>query len=112
MKLCSSDLRNYVEIQRATSTNDAAGGSELAWSVFGAIWCKVDEIAGSEGLEHGRVETRDTTRFTARYWEDVYATDRLVLDGVVYAIRFVNNEEFRDIATIIEAEAGVPDAQA
>jgi SPP1 family predicted phage head-tail adaptor len=111
MKLCSADLRNPVEIQRSTSEDDGAGGSIVRWDAIGTIWCAIKDLSGGEALEQGRVIVKTTTRFTCRYWEDVAATDRLAFDGLIYAIRFVNNEDFRDVATIIEAESGVPDSQ-
>ena len=111
MKLCAKDLRNPVALQRFTAADDGAGGSVLTWADVGTLWCDIVDLSGSEVLEHDKVESRETTRFTCRYWEDVSALDRLAIDGVTYAIRFVNNEDFRDVWTIIDAEAGVTDAQ-
>jgi len=105
---CSKDFRHYVEVQSVTETADGFGGFTTSWANRGYIWCLMEETGGGEGLAADRLETSTSVVFTTRYRSDILVTDRLVVYGIEYNIRRVDNIDRRNKYLKIHTDSGVP----
>jgi SPP1 family predicted phage head-tail adaptor len=107
----AGEFRFPVAVERPIDTPDGAGGSSTAWVVtIPIIWCSVEEMTGDEQYgdkDKGRVRTFKKVRFTSWFRDDIKATDRLVLEGVLYNIRTVTNLLLRNKFVQIVADCGV-----
>ena len=105
--LCARDFSEYVEVETPTEGADGFGGYSTTWANSAYIWCMVDDTGGGEPLTNGRIETATSAVFTTQYRDDISTLDRLVLDGVTYNIRRVENVERKSRYLRLYGESGV-----
>jgi SPP1 family predicted phage head-tail adaptor len=99
-------LRNRVQIQTATETRDAHGGTVLAWATATTHWGDVQPLTGREFFQAQQVSSDVTHKITLRYYRSVLnPTQRLIHDGRVFNIRSVQEiDERRRTFTVMCAE--------
>lgn len=108
-KYSAGMLREPVTFQRKTRTADGAGGFTEAWATISGAptRCMVKPMSGGERYASQRVEATATHRIVTRYHAGLTETDRAVIRGREYQIRFVNNLDFDDRWLEISAQVGV-----
>jgi SPP1 family predicted phage head-tail adaptor len=112
MKCCDMKagmLKEPVEFQRLTRTSDGAGGFTEAWAAISSTPTRghVKSMSGGERWHSDRVEASATHRVVVRYDADLTTVDRVVMRGLAYNIRFIDNMEMADKWLYITAEVGV-----
>lgn len=108
-KYSARDLREPVVFQRLERTSDGAGGYTEAWSqIAGApVRGKFKAMSGRERWASDRVEATSTHRIAVRYFSDLKESDRAVIRGRAYNIRFINNVDYLDDWLEIDLQLGV-----
>jgi len=101
-------LWKTVTIERATKVSDGAGGYTETWSTLAVVNGGVAAMSGSEGWRTDRLEATSRWRLLIAYWGELFATDRVVIDGRAYNISFVNDVQKRDAWTVLDLGEGVP----
>ena len=100
MWLALSDVGHVVT---QVSADDAGGGVTQVWTAGTAIPCRVDDLAGGEGVSAGRISDQST--HTILVQPDVVPSpiDRFAIDGKgTFEITAVRNRT-RDWAQVLEA---------
>jgi SPP1 family predicted phage head-tail adaptor len=106
-KLCSRDFDVYVTVESPTDSADGFGGFSTSWATKTTIWCKYEERNGEVPLKNGKLTTETGVIFTTVYRDDVLTSDRLVLDGLVYDIKRVDNLNRKNEYLVIYCDSGV-----
>jgi SPP1 family predicted phage head-tail adaptor len=89
-------LRDRVEIQRAITTDDGAGGQAVTkWQPIASIWAEVLPLAGNEGLVAEQITALQTLRIRTRYRSDFTPKDRLVWRGKTLQIHALTDVDGR-----------------
>jgi len=101
MKCCditAGMLRTTVEFQRKSLVTDGAGGWHETWAAISGAPTRahVRGLGGSERMLAQRVDAQTTDRLTCRYFADLTAADRVLVDGEPYRITWVDNVERRN----------------
>lgn len=82
-----------VQIRRAVTVSDGAGGRTAAWSTVGTVDGRVDRAASQERSDE--VEGRSAIRTRAVVWlpagTDVRQADRLLVDGVTWEVQSIRD---------------------
>ena len=112
MKCCdmkSGMLKEAVAFQRLTRTSDGAGGFTEAWAAIAGTPTRghVKAMSGGERWHSDRVEASSTHKIVVRYNSSLTTVDRVVIRGLAYNIRFIDNMEFADKWLYITAQVGV-----
>mgnify|MGYP003636798033 CR=1 len=112
MKCCdmkSGMLKEPVTFQRLTRTADGAGGFTEAWAAIAATPTRahVKAMSGGERFQSQRTEATSTHKIVVRYNAVLTTVDRVVIRGLAYNIRFIDNMEMADKWLYITAEVGV-----
>ena len=112
MKCCdmkSGMLKEPVAFQRLTRTTDGAGGFTEAWAAIADTPTRahIKAMSGGERWHSDRVEASSTHKIVVRYNDVLTTVDRVVIRGLAYNIRFIDNVEFADKWLNITAEVGV-----
>jgi len=89
--LGAGKLNKRITIQRATSTQDAAGEVVATWETLSTVWAKVKTLTGSELVNAKAVESRITVKVIVR------KTDVLITDRIIYGSRTL------EILSVIDA---------
>jgi SPP1 family predicted phage head-tail adaptor len=91
-----------------TVTPDGAGGQREGWAnlAMAATRCHVKAMSGGERYAAQRAEARANYRITCRYFAGLLESDRLVIAGRAYNIRFINNLELRNRWFVLDVEMG------
>lgn len=102
-------LKEPVEFQRKTNTTDGAGGFTAAWgAISGApTRASVKALSGMERWASDRTEATSRWRVAVRFWDGLLESDRVVIRGKAYNIRFINNVELADKWLVIDLSGGV-----
>lgn len=102
-------LREPVTFQSKTLTADGAGGFTEAWSTItnSPTRALVTQSKGSEAYSHNRIEGRAGVRVVTRYNSAINEGHAVLIRGIRYNIRSVNNVDFDDDWLEIDAERGV-----
>lgn len=87
-------MRHRVELQKATESRDATGGTTRVWSTIVTRWASMSNKRGSEKFEAEQMEARTITTFRIRFHSGIDTTWRLrhTRDGKIY-----NIEEILDV---------------
>jgi SPP1 family predicted phage head-tail adaptor len=105
----SGMLKEPVAFQRLTRTADGAGGFTEAWAAIAGTPTRGDvkAMSGNERWHSDRVEASSTHKIVVRYNAALTTVDRVVIRGLAYNIRFIDNMEFADKWLYITAQVGV-----
>ena len=101
-------LWKTVDIQRATKVSDGAGGYTETWNSLAIVDGGIAAMSGMEQWQSDRLESTSKWRLLIAYWGELFATDRVVIDGRAYNISFVNDVQKRDAWTVLDLGEGVP----
>lgn len=99
-------LWKTVTLQRATKTSDGQGGYTETWADLATVEGGIAAMSGDERWASDRLEARSKWRLIIAYWGDLFATDRVVIDGTAYNISFVNDVQKRDSWTVLDLGEG------
>ena len=107
MEIGAGDLRDRIEIQRATDVPDGAGGATRTWATFVTVWAKATPTGGKEGLIAGTLQQVQGWRVQMRFRADVTAAERFVLGGRPLNILSIEDPDRRRkwLVAFCEAEA-------
>jgi SPP1 family predicted phage head-tail adaptor len=91
--ISASEFRTPIQFQRRTQVSDGAGGTTTEWAAIpnAPTRAKVEALSGLERLEAGRLNATTKERLTCRYFAGITAVDRVLVEGVPYAIMFVDD---------------------
>ena len=107
--MSSGKLREPVTFQRADKVSDGAGGWTETWAAIAGASDRAfaKALSGSERFASDRTEATTKWRIVVRYFPDLWESDRVMMRGRAYNIRFVNNVELRDQWLEIDLDGGV-----
>lgn len=94
----AGDLNKRVTFQRATRTGDGGGGGAIVWNTLATVWAGFKPERGYERLRTGRIEAELAGVLTVRgssVTRGVTEADRVLVDGVPYAIHAISNPDQR-----------------
>lgn len=105
-------LRTLVEIHRQILSDDGAGGQIRSVLSIGSFYASVKQKSGREVYTDEQLREEGDHEISTR-WETLVAyslvvTDRLVIDGVKFQIRSIQNVQYENTVALILAERGVP----
>ncbi|EAQ23228.1 phage head closure protein [Roseovarius sp. 217] len=85
----SGKLVHVIEVQRATSTVNAAGTPVDTWTPIATLRAEVVERATQDFLENaGEISTARTV-FRTRFFNGLITTDRIAFDGHTFEVEEV-----------------------
>lgn len=94
-----------IQSQELTAIGGGATATEYVATGFGK--CQFKPLSGSERLYAERIDAVTRNRALMRYRPSLKESDRLVIRGRAYNIRFINNIEFRNRWLEIDLDGGV-----
>lgn len=80
-----------AEIQRRSETSDGMGGVIYEWSTIKEVEGTLDKLSGDEVLANEKISIIATHIFIVFDVFDVTERDRMVIDGMIYRIKDVDN---------------------
>ncbi len=101
-------LWKTVLIQRSTKVSDGAGGFTETWATVATLEGGITAMSGSETWRSDRLEAISRWRLLIAYWDEIFESDRVVIDGIAYGISFVNDVQKKTDWTVLELGEGVP----
>lgn len=112
MKCCDISagmLRTGVEFQRSTRTSDGAGGAITTWTAISGAPTRAffKGLSGTERLMAQRLDAQTTARIMVRYIAGITPNDRVLVEGDVFNIRYVDDIERRKRWLSIDIAGGV-----
>jgi len=100
-------LREPVEIQSQETTSIGGGATELTYTNKANVRGHFKPMSGSERLYAERLDATTRNRLVIRYRSDLTESDRVIVRGKAYQIRFIENVEFRNRWLVIDLDGGV-----
>lgn len=110
MKCCDikpAMLREPVEVQEIVTTDIGGGATERSFVTKFGTRGFFKPLSGGERLYADRLDAQTRNRLVIRYRPDVTESDRVIIRGRAYQIRFVENMEFRDRWLKLDLDGGV-----
>lgn len=87
-------LDRRITVERLTYTTNDLGAREAVWVEIGKRWARVDNRGGKEAdINDSNYPTRNT-EFTIRFDSAIGPDDRVLWDGKVYVIEFVEEVHY------------------
>lgn len=100
-------LRNQVEVQRVSYSDDGMGGSTKTWNKVQDAWMRLKPLSGNERMQAMRLEATISHRAHSRADVDVKTEDRIVFDSRVFNVKAVLDLEERGKFYELDLEEGV-----
>lgn len=88
-------LRQRVELQSATASQDGFGEPTKSWSTAATVWAAVEDLQGREFLEASQLEAEITTRIRMRAGVAVTPGWRALHGSDVYDVKSVGKDPTR-----------------
>lgn len=82
--------RRQIIIQSKTSTIDAGGSVDEAWSNFLSPWASRDDVGGREFRAAGGLMAETTTIWKIRAYDGVTSEKRILLGSLIFEILYVS----------------------
>jgi len=101
-------LWKSVTLQRSAKVSDGAGGYTETWNDLATVDGGIVAMNGDEKWASDRIEAMASWRLLIAYWGELFASDRVVIDGRAYAISFVNDVQKRSDWLVLDLGEGVP----
>jgi len=101
-------LWKSVTLQRSAKVSDGAGGYTETWSDLAIVDGGIVAMSGSERWNADRLNAESKWQLLIAYWGELFANDRVVIDGRAYAISFVNDVQKQGKWQVIDLGEGVP----
>lgn len=105
-KYNAGQLREPVEFQKLIDFDVGGGATEQKFVEKFRARGHVKPLSGGERLYAERLDAQTRNRLVIRYREDVTESDRVVIRGRAYQIRFIANVEFRNRWLEIDLDGG------
>ncbi len=103
----TGSMRERVEIQRATTLSDGAGGNSRFWVKLITVWAEVLPLQGKEAVLNESLQGVQAYRVMIRHRPTVIVQDRLLWRGALLNIISTGDPDGRRTWTEILATAGV-----
>jgi len=100
-------LRESVTVEEQVKTDIGGGATEITWQTKFTTRGKFVPLSGGERLYAERLDAQTRNRLTIRYRADLLESDRVIVRGRAYQVRFINNIEFRNRWLEIDLDGGV-----
>ena len=105
-------LRQRAELQHADETALSGGATEITYTTYATVWAALKPLSGNEVMQAMRVDAQTRNRLVMRYRDDVRTSDRVIVDGRVYGVTFVQNVEYNKVWLVLDLDGGTPYAGA
>ena len=104
-------LRNFITVQRKSTTRDTDGGERVEWITVTSVWAAIEPGRNREYWGSEQIQADTGVRIRARYPLDVLPQDRITCDGKTYNVHGASDQftEHREIH--IMATEGVNDGR-
>lgn len=102
-------LDQLVTLQARSVTPDGIGGTLVTWADLAenpSVWAKVAVKRGTENMEDGRRNARQTATFEIYNRADLSELNRIIWNGEAWNILNVMRSSGRRMTIVIEAERG------
>lgn len=104
-------LRNWLTVQRKSSTRDTDGGERVEWSTVTSVWGAIEPGRNREYWGSEQIQAETGVRIRVRYPLDVLPQDRITSGGKSYNVHGAS-EQFTERREIhIMATEGVSDGR-
>lgn len=100
-------LREPVEIQELRTVDIGGGAVERTFLTKHTARGYMKPLSGGERLYAERLDAQTRNRLVIRYQAGITESDRVVIRGRAYQIRFISNVEFRNRWLEIDLDGGV-----
>lgn len=94
------DLRTSIKVQKRSVTTDAGGFQTVAWTDVATVWCKWENVHGSEAWQANTIGAEMAATVLIRYEANVDTTCCVLKDTERYEI--VSMDDIRDRHEYIE----------
>lgn len=94
------ELRHSVQIQRATETRQANGGTTQAFATTATVWAAIEPLSGRESWIGEQIRAIASHKITMR-WTAVSAGNRLLFGSRVFNIVVVVNVDERNHTALL-----------
>lgn len=110
---CACDLKNRIQIQALTQTQDSQGGMVDSWATAYTVWAKIMNLSGNEKrlTNHGGNNAEARTEFTVRYNAGITTNHRISYNGKLYNIKHVNDYNENHRFMILTCDTGLNDGR-
>lgn len=98
------ELRHRIELQTCTSTQDADGFEQIAWTTKRTVWAKAENLYGKEYWSAKAVQSEKTVKFIIRYTADINNAMRILFRGTQFNIVDIDNIKYGNTYMEIKAE--------
>lgn len=88
MRAGLSDRR--ADLQHQTAPRNSRGEAIPTFTTYATVWARKEDIRGREFFAAQQLNIESPTTFTIRFRADMLNTDRMIVDGVIYNIRNIN----------------------
>ena len=103
----AKQLREPVTIQRQTTTAIGGGATEIGYTTHATTRGGMKPLSGGERMYASRLDAQTSNRLLLRYRADLLESDRIVIRGRAYQIRYIDNVEFRNKWLLLDLDGGV-----
>ncbi len=100
-------LQTAVTFQRRVRVADGAGGWTESWETLLSTRAYMKGLSGYERFNFDRLNAETRDRAVIRYYADLKAGDRAVIDGLAYNIFYINDVERKHRWMILDLSGGV-----
>lgn len=110
MKCCDMSvamLREPVQLQRQVVESIGGGANTITYQTYAHTKAFMNPLSGNEVMYAERLDSQTRNRMTIRYRPDVKDSDRVLIRGRAYQVRFMNNLEFRNRWLVLDLDGGV-----
>lgn len=108
--LNAGDLRHRIKIQRLECVTTPNGFEEEVWTDWKTIWASKNNLSGKEYYSAKTVNEEKTVKFKVRYQKDLEVLEstryRIVHDGKIYNITFIDNFMYQNKWLVIKTLEG------
>jgi SPP1 family predicted phage head-tail adaptor len=102
-------LRTVIQFQRKTRTADGSGGFTEVWNNLAgaATRGKFTPLSGREAFTDSRINADTKNKLVTRYFPSVTESDRVVIGGRIYNIRYIQDIEYKRRWYSFDLDGGV-----
>ncbi len=99
-------LREPIEVQEQVETSIGGGATDITWQTKFTTQAHMKPLSGNERLYAERLDATTRNRLVMRYRPDLVESDRVVIRGRQFQIRFINNVEYRNRWLEVDLDGG------
>ncbi len=102
-----SKFRTRAVIEEVVETEDEGGGRSRVWRPFCTVWGELIELKGGKRMIGMQIADPTTHKFLMRYWPGVVPKMRATINGKIFMLQHISDEENRHRFLTLRLEAGV-----